>query len=62
MWTIRKYRNELRAMCGEVREMFYTDDFRICIVVHQLKRGFWNDTVFATKEEAENKIKELNNQ
>lgn len=62
VWTVRGYRGELRAMSGPVREMYYTEDMRICIVVHHLKRGFWNDTVFATQEEAENKIKELNSQ
>ena len=59
MWTIRTFHGEMRAMSGPVREMYYTDDMRLCIVVHHLKRGFWNDTIFATEQEAENRIKAL---
>ena len=39
--------------------MFFTDDMELCIVVKGVARGKWGETVFATYEEAEERIKKI---
>lgn len=59
VWAIRRYRDELRPKKGIVKEMFFTENMKLCIVVQNIRRGFWGVNVFATKEETEEAIKKL---
>ena len=52
-WAIRNYNGVKHAQKGTVREMFYTQDMRLCIAVDRVARGEFGKKVFRTKEEAE---------
>lgn len=58
VWAIRNYQGVPHAQQGKVIEMFFNSDMKLIIVVSHIARGEWGDKVFATKEEAEAKIKE----
>ena len=52
-WAIRNYNGVRRAQKGFVREMFYTQDMRLCIAVDRVARGEFGKKIFRTQEEAE---------
>ena len=52
VWAIRKYQGVPCPRCGKVIEMFITEDMKLMIVVSHVARGYWNETVFPTYEDA----------
>ena len=52
VWGIRIYHNGLAAKQGEVNQMYFGEDMRLCICVKNVGRGEWGKAVFATQEEA----------
>jgi hypothetical protein len=53
VYCIRTYNGQKsHPQKGKVAEMYFTDDMRLIIVVKHIGRGFWNDRIFATEEEA----------
>lgn len=58
-WAIRHYRGVVYAQKGFVNEMFFTKDMRLMIVVKNIARGEFGKTVFLTKEEAEQALKQM---
>ena len=53
VWGIRRYKHRMMVRQGRVREMYYTDDMDLVIVVEQVCRGRWGQRVFPTREAAE---------
>ena len=52
------YKGDTRIYSGIVSEMFYVGkEMKLCIVVKNCIRGYWGENVFATREEAEERIK-----
>ena len=60
-WALRHYKGVTYAQKGFVNEMFFTRDMRLCIVVKNIARGEFGKTVFLTKEEAEQALKQMKN-
>lgn len=58
VWAIREYGGVHHAQQGKIREMFFTKDMDLMIVVSHIARGYWGEKIFATQEEAEAKIRE----
>lgn len=56
VWAIRSYKGIKRPQEGIVSEMFFTDDMRLMIVVKNVARGVWGETVFGTLKEIEKAI------
>lgn len=57
VWGVRSYHGVKHPQQGRVRDMFFTQDMRLMIVVKHICHGTWGKTVFATKEEAEAALK-----
>ena len=60
VFCVRTYNgHKSHAQKGKVVEMYFADDMRLVIHIKHVGRGFWNDRIFATEEEAlENIMKE----
>lgn len=58
-WAIRKYKGATYAQQGIVNEMFYNKNMELVIVVKNIARGLFGEKVFATKEEAEQALKQM---
>ena len=58
-WAIRTYKGVKYAQKGFVNEMFYNKDMKLVIVVKNIARGLFGEKVFATKEEAEQALKQM---
>lgn len=57
VWAIRDYKGTKIAQPGIVSEMFFVGEkMDLCIVVKHIARGRWGETIFATKEEADDKL------
>ena len=58
-WAIRNYKGITYAKKGFVNEMFFSKDMRLVIVVKNIARGEFGKTVFLTKKEAEQALKQM---
>lgn len=58
-WAIRTYKGVKYAQKGFVNEMFYNKDMKLVIVVKNIARGLFGEKVFATKEDAEQALKQM---
>lgn len=56
MWGIRRYQGVHIAQKGTVSQIYLTDDMLPVIVLKGVCRGLYGVKIFATKEDAENKI------
>lgn len=59
VWIIRNYHGIKRAQQGTVYEMYFTKEMKLMITVKYIGRGEYGKTIFATKEEAEAKLAEM---
>lgn len=57
VWMVRRYCSVVRPTHGKVREMYFTNDMKLRIVVKSIGQGEWGKQVFATEEEALASIK-----
>ena len=54
VFAIRKYKGNPKIEHGKVSEMFYVGkEMLLCIVVHNIRRGYWGKDIFDTYEKAE---------
>lgn len=54
VFAIRHYRGKPNVSCGKVSEMFFVgEEMDLCIVVHNIARGYWGKDIFDTYEKAE---------
>jgi hypothetical protein len=59
-WGIKRFNHDHREVRkGKVNQMYFGDDMRLCICVKNICRGEWGVNVFATKEDAEKALAEL---
>lgn len=58
-WAIRNYKGITYAQKGFVNEMFFSKDMRLVIVVKNIARGEFGKTVFLTRKEAEQALKQI---
>ena len=58
VWGIKKFTHGVKACKGTVYQMYIVDDMKLSIVVKGACCGEWGKNIFATKEEAEAKIRE----
>ena len=57
VWIIRKYKGKPTARRGVVSEMYFVgNEMKLAIVVSGIARGEWGVSVFATQDEALDKI------
>ena len=59
VWAIRQYSGQPQAKEGIVSEMYFIEQMTLTIVVKNVARGEWGKRIFATREECERKIKEI---
>lgn len=59
VWITRNYRGVEKAQQGTVYEMYFTKEMKLMITVKYIGRGEYGKTIFATKEEAEAKLAEM---
>jgi hypothetical protein len=59
VWAFRKYGGVPHAREGVVSEMYFIEEMTLVIVVKNICRGRWGVKIFATREECERKIKEI---
>ena len=52
VWAVRSYRGKKHPQRGFVSDMYFANDMSIIIVVKNIARGKWGETVFATDKEA----------
>ena len=53
VWAIRSYKGIKHPQEGIVSEMFFTEDMQIMIVVKNVARGIWGETVFGSYKDAD---------
>ena len=53
MWGIRNWRGVKRPESAEVREMYFTEDMELVIVLRHLCRGIYGKQIFSSYEECE---------
>lgn len=58
VWAIRSYKGIKHPQEGIVSEMFFVEDMRLMIVVKNVARGLWGETVFGSHKEAYTAIEE----
>jgi hypothetical protein len=58
VWAIRSYKGIKHPQEGIVSEMFFVEDMRLMIVVKNVARGVWGETVFGSYKEADKAIEE----
>ena len=51
-WGIRNYKGDPIIRSGRVREMYYSEDMELIIVVERVCRGRWMEQVFPSEEAA----------
>lgn len=61
VWGIKRLKTGAHIVQGEVYQMYFSDDMRLCISVKRVCWGFWGIDVFGTKAEAEAAIREQRN-
>lgn len=59
VWAIRNYKGVMHPQKGTVGEIYFSHEMKLIIVVRHISRGQWGQSVFATREETEKAIKEL---
>lgn len=60
VYALNNYKGNIKIYSGIVSEMFYVGkEMKLCIVVKNCIRGYWGENVFATHEEAEERMKKL---
>ena len=59
LWGIKVYKGYLMAKRGTVREIYFTKDMAIMVVVEHICRGEFGKKVFRTQEEAEQAIENM---
>lgn len=58
VYAIRNYKGHPKVEYGTVSEMFYVgEEMSLCIVVHNIVRGYWGKNIFDTYEKAEESIR-----
>lgn len=57
VWCIRNFHGHKNAQEGIVSEMLFTKEMKLQIVVKYVGRGIWGEKIFATREEAEAKLR-----
>ena len=55
-WGIKRLHLGNVVKQGEVYQMYFGEDMRLCICVKSVCRGEWGVNVFGTKEEAEEAV------
>ena len=58
VWAIRNYKGFRHPQEGVVSDMCFTNDMNLVIVIKHVARGEWGKTVFRTREETEEAIRE----
>lgn len=58
-WGIRRCHLGNAVKQGEVYQMYFGEDMRLCICVKNVCRGEWGVNVFGTKEEAEEALRKM---
>ena len=58
VWGIKKFNHGTKVVKGTVYQMYIVEDMKLSIVVKGVGCGEWGSNIFATKEEAEAKIRE----
>ena len=58
-WGIRRCHLGNAVKQGEVYQMYFGEDMRLCICVKNVCRGEWGVNVFGTKEEAEEAVEKM---
>ena len=59
VWGIKKFNHGVKVCKGTVYQMYIIEDMKLSIVVRGVGCGEWGRNLFATKEEAEEKIRKL---
>lgn len=59
VWGIKKFNHGVKVCKGTVYQMYIIEDMKLSIVVKGVGCGEWGRNIFATKEEAEEKIRKL---
>lgn len=61
VYAIRNYKGVPSIMSGKVSEMFFVGkEMELCIVVYHIMRGYWQNDIFPTQEEAERRLNDRN--
>ena len=61
VWGVRYFNHKPFIHKAKVREMYFTEGMRLCIVTKNAGRGEWMKGVFPTKEAAEAYVEGLTN-
>ena len=58
VYGIRRYHSERKVQSGVVSEMYFSQKNRLIIVIKNIGRGYWGESIFGSSEEAEAALKE----
>lgn len=58
VYGIRRYHSERKVQSGVVSEMYFSQKNRLIIVIKNIGRGYWGESIFGSQEEAEAALKE----
>lgn len=58
-FTIKNYKGEMKIKCGEVSQMYFSDDMKLVISVKNVGRGLYGKKVFKTYLEAVEALENL---
>lgn len=61
VWCIRNFHGHKHPQMGIVSEMGFTKEMKLNITVKYVGRGQWGEKIFATREAAEEALKEKKN-
>lgn len=54
VFAIQNFKGTKHIMKGKISEMFFVgEEMDLCIVVHNIRRGYWGKDIFDTYEKAE---------
>ena len=54
VFAIQNFKGTKHIMKGKVSEMFFVgEEMDLCIVVHNIRRGYWGKDVFVNYDDAE---------
>ena len=52
VYAIRNYSGQRLIRHGRVSQMYYNSNMNLVIVMHQIIRGLWGETIFGTEKDA----------
>ena len=58
VYGIRRYQGVRKVQSGIVSEMYFSQKNRLIIVIKNIGRGYWGESIFGSSEEAEAALKE----